>query len=139
MSKRTMWTALAALACLLLVAGGVLALSSDSHAIKWHVIGGGGGAVQSSNYGVNTTIGQPLVGFKASTNYRLGSGYWYGAVGAATPTTPTATPTATATATGTVVVTITPTSTATPTATPTGTVMPPAHLIYLPIVLKSYP
>jgi hypothetical protein len=31
------------------------------------------------------------------------------------------------------------TPTATPTATPTGTVTPPANVVYLPLVLKSYP
>jgi hypothetical protein len=44
--------------------------------------------------------------------------------------TPLVTPTPTATPTA--------TSTSTPTATPTGTVTPPAHLIYLPIILKSF-
>lgn len=34
---------------------------------------------------------------------------------------------------------VTPTPTSTPTATPTGTVTPPTNLLYLPIVLKSYP
>ena len=149
MSKRKIWAVLAAVTCLLLLAAGALALSSDNHAINWRVIGGGGGSVQSANYEVNTTIGQPLVGLKASTNYRLGSGYWYGAVEAATTTTPTATPTATPTVTPTTTTTPTATPTATPTttttptatstATPTGTVAPPIHLIYLPITVKNYP
>ena len=116
MSKRTFRAVLAALACLMLAAGGVLALSLGDHAINWRVIGGGGGSVQSVNYGVNTTIGQPVAGFKASANYRLGSGYWYGAVAAGITT---------------------PTVTTTPTATPTS--MPPSHLAYLPIVVKNCP
>ncbi len=59
-----------------------------------------------------------------------------------TPTvtsTPVPTDTSTATHTPTPTSTPTDTPTATPTATPTGTVTPPTNLIYLPIVLKSYP
>ncbi len=60
------------------------------------------------------------------------------ATGTQTPTsTPTTTPTPTPTVTGSPPPTATPT--VTPTATPTGTVTPPTNLVYLPIVVKSYP
>jgi hypothetical protein len=55
-----------------------------------------------------------------------------------TGTVVTATPTRTPTRTATPTCTATPVSTATPTPTPTGTVTPPAHLIYLPLVLEAY-
>lgn len=133
MKKRIRFLSATALLCGLVVAGVAWAMSSASYAINWDVIGGGGGPLSSASYTINSTVGQAAIGPSDSTSYGLGAGYWYGMVEAATPTTPTATPTSTATPTA------TPTSTATPTATPTGTVTPPAHLIYLPIILKNYP
>jgi hypothetical protein len=56
-----------------------------------------------------------------------------------TGSTPTPTATATGTQTPTPTATSSPSPTATPTATPTGTVKPPTNLVYLPIVVKSYP
>ena len=129
MKKRIWFLSAAALLCGLVVAGFVWANSTPD--INWWVIGGGGGHAEAGIYALDATIGQPVAGKAADTGYELCSGFWCGMVEAAPPLTPTATPTATPTGT------LTPT--ATPTATPTGTVTPPAHLIYLPIILKNYP
>jgi len=159
MSKRKITALAAVLLCSLLLASVVLA--NAGAAIDWRVIGGGGGHAEAGTYALDGTIGQAVVGAATDGGYELCSGFWCGVVEAAPPTTPTptatptstetptstATPTATptstatptATPTGTLTPTATPTSTATPTATPTGTVTPPAHLIYLPIILKNYP
>jgi len=77
---------LAVLLCgLLMVGGGVWAMSSGRYAINWDVIGGGGGAASSADYAVMGTIGQPAAESSFSTNYGLWSGYWHPA-GAAAPT-----------------------------------------------------
>jgi hypothetical protein len=69
---------LAALSCgLLMVGGGVWAMSSGSYAIDWDVIGGGGEPASSASYAVRGTIGQAVAESSFSTNYKLGSGYWY--------------------------------------------------------------
>jgi len=121
------------MAALLLLAG--VAMANDSYNIPWWVIGGGGGHAEAGIYTLDATIGQAVVGPATDGGRELCSGFWCGVVEAAPPTTPTPTATPTSTATP----TATPTGTLTPTATPTGTVTPPAHLIYLPIILKNYP
>jgi len=69
--------ALAALLCgLLMVGGGVWAMTSTNYAINWDVIGGGGEPASSANYTARGTIGQPAAETSFSTNYQLGSGYW---------------------------------------------------------------
>jgi len=69
---------LAALLCgLLMVGGGVWAMSSGSYAIEWDVIGGGGEPASSANYAIGGTIGQPAAESSFSSNYKLWSGYWY--------------------------------------------------------------
>jgi hypothetical protein len=69
---------LAALLCgLLMVGGGVWAMSSGSYAIDWDVIGGGGEPANSAGYAIRSTIGQPVGETSFSTNYKLGSGYWH--------------------------------------------------------------
>jgi hypothetical protein len=142
MHRRQLLIVIGTLVAVSLVAAGALAASLAEFDLGWHVIAGGGGRSSSVDYALDGSVGQPAVGELSSGDFRLGAGFWPG-VGAASPT-PTVTgsppPTATPTSTGTV--SPTPTVTATgsppPTATPTGTVTPPA-LIYLPIVLKSYP
>ncbi len=119
MNKREAFALYAALLCGLALAGFVWANGTPN--INWWVIGGGGGHAEAGSYALDATIGQPVVGRVANSTYGLCSGFWCGVVEAAPPLTPT------------------PTSTATPTATPTGTVTPPAHLIYLPIIMKNYP
>jgi hypothetical protein len=73
---------LAALLCgLLMVGGGVWAMSSGNYAINWDVIGGGGGPASSASYAMRGTIGQAAAESSFSTSYGLRSGYWYPAVG----------------------------------------------------------
>jgi len=78
MNKRKIAVLTIALFCgLLMVGGGVWAMSSASHAIRWNVIGGGGGPISSASYAVNSTVGQATIGPSGSASYRLGAGYWY--------------------------------------------------------------
>ena len=84
--KRTMiLLTLTALLCGLVVAGAAWAMSSASYAINWDVIGGGGGPISSASYAMNSTVGQAAIGFKTVSNYKLGSGYWYGVAAPAPP------------------------------------------------------
>jgi hypothetical protein len=79
MDKKTTVAWLTVLLCiLLLLSSPVTAMESDSYAIKWDTLAGGVGSLQSASYVVNSTIGQPVIGFETSTSYQLGSGYWYG-------------------------------------------------------------
>ena len=68
------------LVVLCLLAGGALAMSSTSYRLDWFtpLTGGGGSAASSTNYAINLTIGQAAIGSSASTNYKVGLGYWYG-------------------------------------------------------------
>ena len=70
-----------ALAALLLLVGGVLAMSSTNYRLDWYELltGGGGGPSSSTSYAVNFTVGQTAIGTSSSTNYVAGLGYWYGA------------------------------------------------------------
>jgi hypothetical protein len=76
--KRTI--ILLTLAAVLLLAGGVLAMSSDNYRLDWFtpLTGGGGGPASSTNYAVNFTFGQSAIGTSSSTHYAVGLGYWYG-------------------------------------------------------------
>jgi hypothetical protein len=70
--------ALAALGCgLLMVGGGVWAMSSGSYAINWDVIAGGGEPASSANYAMIGTIGQAAAERSLSTSYGLWPGYWH--------------------------------------------------------------
>ena len=73
---------LLALAAFLLLTGSVLAMSSTNYRLDWYVplTGGGGGPSSSTNYAVNFTVGQSVIGASSSTDYAAGLGYWYGAV-----------------------------------------------------------
>ena len=53
------------------------AMMSTNYNLSWHVNGGGGGPMSSTNYRMASTIGQ-IIGVSESTNYRLEAGYWYG-------------------------------------------------------------
>jgi len=77
---------------------GLLCLTSIAYAqvstnydLSWHVLSGTGGQTDSASYVQRSTTGQ-IIGYSDSSNYRMGAGYWYGAVSTATPT-PTPTPT----------------------------------------------
>ena len=69
-----------AILCCLLLATNVLAMSSTNYKLDWFtpLTIGGGGAMSSTNYAINVTIGQTAIGSSASTNYGVGLGYWYG-------------------------------------------------------------
>ena len=121
LTKRSGMAVLATVALLLVVS---TALAQSGFDLSWWTVDGGGGSSSGGPYTLGGTIGQPDAGTLSGGTYTLVGGFWGGA--AAEFPTPTATPTST------------PTSTATPTATPTGTVTPPAHPIYLPLVLRDY-
>jgi len=53
---------------------------AQNYQIDWWVIGSGGGHSQSSNYQLDGTIGQPIVGESSSPNYIIQAGFWVGAV-----------------------------------------------------------
>jgi len=79
--KRTM--ILLTLAALLLLAGNALAMRSTTYWLDWFtpLTGGGGGPAASTNYAVNFTIGQTVIGSASSPSYQACLGYWCGAVG----------------------------------------------------------
>jgi hypothetical protein len=77
MSKRKIIALAAALVCALLLAG--VALANGIPTIDWNVIGGGGGHAEAGIYGLDGTIGQPVVGTATDTNSELCSGFWCGA------------------------------------------------------------
>lgn len=78
MKRKIMRMGLLALLALALVAGAVAMTSSNYH-LKWFTPGtGSGGSCASSNYAVNFTVGQTVIGQAASANYRTDLGYWYG-------------------------------------------------------------
>jgi len=53
---------------------------SANYNLSWHVLsGGGGGLMDSASYALSSTVGQ-IIGSSDSSNYRLGTGYWYGTV-----------------------------------------------------------
>lgn len=72
--------ALATFLTTLTVGGIVLAQSSTSYNLEWHVIGGGGQPVMSASYAVNSTAGQGVASppYSASSNYVVSGGYWFG-------------------------------------------------------------
>jgi len=72
------------LAAFLLLAGRARAMSSDHYRLDWFVplTGGGGGPASSTNYAVNFTVGQSVIGASSNT-YRAYLGYWCGIAEAA--------------------------------------------------------
>jgi hypothetical protein len=64
----------------LLLAGSALAMGSANYRLDWFtpLTGNGGGAIDSTNYAANFTVGQTVIGTSYSANYRIGLGYWYG-------------------------------------------------------------
>lgn len=72
-------TVFLALITLLLLAGRVLAMSSDHYRLDWFIpLTGGGGAASSTNYAVNLTVGQTVIGVSESPHYQGCLGYWCG-------------------------------------------------------------
>jgi len=72
------------LAAFLLLAGRARAMSSDHYRLDWFVplTGGGGGPASSTNYAVNFTVGQSVIGASSNT-HRASLGYWCGIAEAA--------------------------------------------------------
>jgi len=52
---------------------------AQNYQIDWYVIASGGGEMSSTNYTVNGTAGQPIVGTSSSPSYTVESGFWVGA------------------------------------------------------------
>ena len=52
---------------------------AQNYTLEKYVIGGGGGEMSSTNYSVNGTVGQPVIGPTSSTNYSIEAGFWSGA------------------------------------------------------------
>lgn len=65
---------LVGLLCLISLTG---AMVSTNYNLSWHVSGGGGGPMSSTNYRMASTVGQ-IIGGSESTNYQLEAGYWSG-------------------------------------------------------------
>jgi hypothetical protein len=68
------------LAAFLLLAGSALAMSSTNYRLDWFtpLTSGGGGSASSTNYAVNLTVGQTVIGASSSTSYEACLGYWCG-------------------------------------------------------------
>jgi hypothetical protein len=80
MKRRYFIMVLPVLLCLLWLAQGAGAMSSANYKLDWFTAtGSGGGPVASAHYAANFTVGQTAIGASASTNYKVGLGYWYGA------------------------------------------------------------
>ena len=71
---RTRALLLVGLICLTGLGG---AMVSTNYDLSWHVNGGGGNPMSSTNYRMHGTVGQ-IIGVSESANYRLEAGYWYG-------------------------------------------------------------
>ncbi len=71
---------------LLVLVNDALAMSSTNYALNWFVPlnSSGGSQMSSTNYKVDFTIGQTVIGASTSTSYRVGLGYWYGMIGSST-------------------------------------------------------
>jgi len=68
---------LAILATMLLLVAVTTAGAEGSMRITWYVISSGGEHMTSPNYTLDATMGQAAPGLSHSTNFRLGSGFWY--------------------------------------------------------------
>ncbi len=70
---------LAALFVVVVTAGSVLAQTSPSYNLEWHVIGGGGQPSSSASYAVNSTAGQGAASppSSVSASYVVSGGYWF--------------------------------------------------------------
>jgi len=80
MSTRVKAALTVALLCSLLLASGVLAMSSAGYRLDWLVplTGGGGGSSSSARYAANVTVGQSVVGTASGATSRASLGYWPG-------------------------------------------------------------
>lgn len=70
-------TILVAVACLLLVAGGVAAQSGGPYDLSWNTVDGGGHTFSVGGpYRLGGTIGQADAGFMLGGGYSLAGGFW---------------------------------------------------------------
>ena len=68
------------LVLVLILAGSVLAMRSTNYQLDWFTpLTGSGGKAWSTNYAVNFTVGQSVIGTGSSANYAGCLGYWCGA------------------------------------------------------------
>jgi hypothetical protein len=69
---------LSMVAAMLIMAAGAAAQTGDGAQIEWQVVGSGGSMnLESTNYRMNSTLGQPTGGGPSgSADYRLGHGFW---------------------------------------------------------------
>jgi len=51
-------------------------MASTNYRLEWYVLGSGSFIGTSTNYRINGTIGQPVVGDEKSANYGLCNGFW---------------------------------------------------------------
>jgi hypothetical protein len=77
MNKSQLSVLLVAFLCGLVLVGAALAQTSTNYGLEWHVIGSGGGGMDSTNYAMNGTVSQVAAGYASSTSYELSEGYWY--------------------------------------------------------------
>jgi len=67
------------LLCCLVLVSVALAQASANYRLPWSALASGG-PMQSAQYAMNSTLGQSSpIGHSASSSYRIGAGYWYGA------------------------------------------------------------
>jgi len=71
---------LALILLLFLLTNAVSAMESTNYRLEWFtpLTGGGGGAASSTNYAINVTVGQSVIGVGSSTNHAVCLGYWCG-------------------------------------------------------------
>ena len=63
---------------LLLLVNAVQAMGSANYSLDWMVpfTSAGGGTAESTNYSINYTVGQTVIGESHSTNFGMHLGYW---------------------------------------------------------------
>ncbi len=59
-----------------LLVGATLAGSSDSYAIDWQVLDGGGAPATAGQVSLNGSLGQTVIGPSTSASYGLQAGHW---------------------------------------------------------------
>ena len=79
-TRRLLALSVAAVVAVWLALGAVGVHSAPDTDIPWSVFGAGGGTSSSTNFELGSTAGQSATGLSQSANFRLGAGYWYGAV-----------------------------------------------------------
>lgn len=80
MSKRVLIGITGGLTCILLLTSVALAMESTNYRLDWFtpLTGSAGGAASSTNYAINFTVGQSVVGVSSGTNHEVCLGYWCG-------------------------------------------------------------